>query len=100
MQRSLVRLPPTVRQPYTVFLNGVEQREGVDYEIGDGVLIFPAELHKEERLSVWRWFWGIWGVGTYGPNDQVDVAWEVDGRPRIAHALDIERVPDAGDPAE
>ena len=38
-----------------------------------------------------RWFLGAWGVGTYRKNDQVDVAWEVDGRPRVAHALDIEK---------
>ena len=89
MQRSRVRLPSAVRPPYTVFLNGVEQKEGVDYKVSGRVLEFPGELRKEERLSVWRWFWGIWGVGTYGRNDQVDVAWQVDGRPRIAHALDI-----------
>ena len=90
MQRSRVRLPNAVRRPYTVFVNGVEQREGVDYEVVDGALEFAASLQKEERLSIWRWFWGAWGIGTYGKNDQVDVAWQVDGRPRIAHALDIE----------
>jgi hypothetical protein len=90
MPRSRVRLPPAVRSPYTVFVNGIEQRRGVDYEVSDGVLEFSRSLKKEERLSVWRWFWGAWGIGTYGRNDQVDVAWQVDGRPRIAHALDIE----------
>jgi hypothetical protein len=90
MQRSRVRLPATVRPPYTVFVNGVEQREGVDYDVVDGVLEFAVSLQKEKRLSIWRWFWGAWGIGTYGRNDQVDVAWQVGGRPRIAHALDIE----------
>ena len=90
MEGSRVRLPPTVRHPYTVFLNGVEQREGVDFEVaGDGVLQLAETLEKEKKLSVWRWFWGVWGVGTYGRNDQVDIARQVDGRPRIAHALDI-----------
>ena len=51
----------------------------------------PRELVKEGKLGFWKWFWGAWGIGTYGKNDQVDVAWEVDGRPRVAHALDIER---------
>jgi hypothetical protein len=90
MQRSRVRLPAAVRPPYTVFVNGVEQLEGVDYEVVDGVLEFAGSLQKEKRLSVWRWFWGAWGIGTYGKNDQIDVAWQVAGRPRIAHALDIE----------
>ncbi len=90
MEGSRVRLPSAVRAPYTVFVNGVEQREGVDYVVSDGVLEFAVGLQKERRLSIWRWFWGAWGIGTYGRNDQVDVAWQVDGRPRIAHALDIE----------
>ena len=47
---------------------------------------------KEGRLGFWRWFWGAWGIGTYRKNDQVDVAWEIDGRPRVAHALDIEAI--------
>ena len=96
MPRSRVRLPPAVRAPYTVFVNGVQQREGIDYEVSGRVLHFADSLQKEERLSVWRWFWGAWGIGSYGRNDQVDVAWQVEGRPRIAHALDIET--DAGHP--
>jgi hypothetical protein len=43
------------------------------------------------RLGFWRWFWGAWGIGTSRNNDQVDVTWTADGRPRVAHALDIER---------
>jgi hypothetical protein len=96
MQRSRVRLPAAVRPPYTVFVNGIAQREGVDYVVCDGVLEFETALQKEGRLSVWRWLLGAFGIGTYGRNDQVDVAWETGGRSRIAHALDIESVPDGG----
>ncbi len=90
MQRWRVRLPRSVRAPYTVYLNGVEQREGVDYAVEDGALVFAQPLAKEGRLGLWRWFLGAWGIGTYRKNDQVDVAWQVDGRPRLAHALEIE----------
>lgn len=93
MAASRVALPPAVRPPYTVFVNGVPQQRGIDYEEVGGMLEFAVGLEKEERLSVWKWFLGAWGIGTYGRNDQVDVAWRVDGQPRIAHALDIE--PDA-----
>jgi hypothetical protein len=85
-----VRLPPNVRAPYTVFVNGVRQREGADYEVHGRVLLFDRPLAKERKLGAWRWFLGAWGIGTYGKNDQVDVAWEVDGAPRVAHALEIE----------
>ena len=91
MARSRVRLPPEVREPYTVYLNGVRQEAGRDFTVGDGVLEFSADLVKEGKLGFWRWFWGAWGIGTYRKNDQVDVAWEVEGRPQVAHALDIER---------
>jgi hypothetical protein len=80
-----------VREPYTVYVNGVRQEAGRDFTVRKGALEFPTDLAKEGRLGFWRWFWGAWGIGTYRKNDQVDVAWEVDGHPRVAHALDIER---------
>jgi hypothetical protein len=90
MPPSRVPLPDGVTQPFTVYLNGVRQEAGRDYQVRGGALEFGAELTKEGRLGFWRWFWGAWGIGTYRKNDQVDVAWEVEGRPRVAHALDIE----------
>ncbi len=91
MAESRVRLPDGVHEPYTVYLNGVRQERGRDYEVRDGALVFPADLSKEGRLGFWRWFWGAWGIGTYRKDDKVDVAWEHDGRPQVAHALDIEQ---------
>ena len=92
MPASRVPMPDGVTQPFTVYLNGVRQEAGRDYLIRGGALEFKSELAKEGRLGFWRWFWGAWGIGTYRKNDQVDVAWEVEGRPRVAHALDIEKV--------
>ena len=91
MERWTVRLPAHVRAPFAVFVNGVRQREGVDYELRGRELLFERPLAKEGRLGFWRWFLGAWGIGTYRKNDTVDVAWEVDGQPRVAHALDIEK---------
>jgi hypothetical protein len=92
MERSRVKLPPGVEPPFTVFVNGVRQEPGRDYRVHDGVLEFDRRLVKGRRLGPWRWFLGAWGIGTYGRDDQVDVAWEHDGAPRLAHALDIESV--------
>ena len=83
-------LPAGVREPFRVFINGVQQQLGSDYRISEGCLVFSRELVKERKLGFWRWFWGAFGIGSYGRNDQVDVAWELDGRPHVAHALDIE----------
>jgi hypothetical protein len=90
MAESRVPLPPGVREPYVVYVNGVRQELDRDYRVAGGQLVFDRELAKEGRLGLWRWFLGAWGIGTYRRNDQVDVAWEVDGQPRVAHALDIE----------
>ncbi len=93
MDRWRVKLPPGVRPPFEVYVNGVPQREGTDYEVAKGALLFDRPLAKEGRLSLWRWFLGAWGIGTYRRNDSVDVRYESGGRPRVAHALDIEPPP-------
>jgi hypothetical protein len=88
--RSVVRLPPDVRSPFEVYVNGVPQRLGDDYSVQSGALVFDRELRKD-RISGWRWFLGAWGVGTYRQDDSVDVRYErPDGSPAVAEKLDIE----------
>jgi hypothetical protein len=87
---SVVPLPAGIRAPFDVYVNGVHQQEGDDYEIADRRLIFERELRKEGKLGFWRWFLGAWGVGTYRQNDSVDVRYERDGRPALVEGLDIE----------
>jgi len=91
MSESHVALPSGVREPYAVFVNGVRQELGRDYEVRDGRLVFGRELVREGKLGTGRWLLGAFGIGTYRRDDQVDVTWEVDGRPQVAHALAIER---------
>ena len=88
--RSIVSLPPGMRPPFEVYVNGVRQERGVDYEVGDDRLCFERELKKEGKLGFWRWFLGAWGVGTYRQNDSVDVSYERDGRPILLEGLEIE----------
>jgi hypothetical protein len=90
-----VKLPPDVRPPFEIYVNGVRQQLGSDYQISGGELLFGRELVREE-LGPWAWFLGIWGIGTYKRNDEVDVRYEVDGRPMLAHALDVV-APHSGD---
>lgn len=87
MERWRVQLPAGVRPPFEVFVNGVVQQEGVDYEVADGALLFERALAQEGRLGFWRWFWGAWGIGTYRKHDNVDVRYVRDGRTLVAHAL-------------
>jgi hypothetical protein len=69
-----VRLPDSVDRPLEVYVNGVRQREGADFRVEDGSLVFARELRQEGRLGFWRWTSMLFGVaGTYRQNDVVDV---------------------------
>jgi hypothetical protein len=88
--RSIVNLPDAVREPYEVYVNGVPQREGSDYQVKGRTLMFGRELRKD-KISKRRWLLGAWGVGTYKQDDSVDVRYEAaDGSPRVAEGLEIE----------
>ena len=88
VQHWRVKLPPGVRPPFEVWVNGVKQELGADYRVASGELLFSREL-KRSKIGAGRWFLGIWGIGTYKQNDDIDVRYEVDGRPMLAHALDV-----------
>ena len=85
-----VELPSLVERPFEVYVNGVVQREGVDFRVHDGGLVFAHELHQEGKLGFWRWASITFGVaGTYRQNDVVDVIYEVGGRRTVASALPV-----------
>jgi hypothetical protein len=84
-----VPLPPGAQPPLEVFVNGVRQEEGKDYELARGELLFDRPLEKE-RLSKAKWsaiFFGLWGY--YGKNDSVDVHFTSGGRRQVVTGLDI-----------
>lgn len=90
-RRTVVTLPGDIRRPFEVFVNGVPQREGEDYEVMGGTLLFERPLRTEGRLGFWRWASIMVGAaGTYRQDDSVDVAYEVDGRTVVATRLPLE----------
>lgn len=85
-----VRLPAGVERPFQVFLNGVEQREGVDFVVREGMLVFERELARE-KVGLGRWTSMVLGIaGSYGKDDSVDVAYRRDGRPVVSSKLRFE----------
>ncbi|HEX2110191.1 MAG TPA: hypothetical protein VHF67_01445 [Gaiellaceae bacterium] len=85
-----VPLPRGVREPFEVYVNGVPQERGVDYELDGRALRFRKPLAKEGRLGILRWTSMFLGVaGTYRKNDSVDVVYEVAGTRRVASNLPI-----------
>jgi hypothetical protein len=90
-RRTRVLLPFDVTRPFQVYVNGVLQREGPDYVVRDGALVFESELKEEGRLGLMRWTRIVLGIaGSYGRNDSVDVVYERDGRPVVAAKLPVE----------
>jgi len=83
-----VTLPRGVRTPFEVYVNGVRQELGTDYRVSDGDLLFERELVRQ-KLGARAWLIGMWGIGTYKRNDEIDVRYEIDGRPMIANKLTI-----------
>jgi hypothetical protein len=87
-----VQLPPGVRPPFEVFVNGVPQQEGTDFALArDGdALLFRRELVQEGRLGFWRWFLGAWGIGTYRRNDEIDVRYTRGSHTLVAQGLAVQ----------
>jgi hypothetical protein len=83
-----VVLPSDVRSPFEVYVNGVRQELGTDYRVSQGDLLFSREL-VSQKLGLRAWVIGFWGIGTYKRNDEVDVRYEVEGRPTVAQGLEI-----------
>jgi hypothetical protein len=71
-----VQLPDHVTSPFEVYVNGVLQQPGRDFEQVGRSLVFRRELANEGRLGFWRWLSLFLGVaGTYRRNDAVDVVY-------------------------
>jgi len=94
VSRSIVRLPPNVQPPFEVYVSGVPQAEGADYEIDGRTLVFAGRELRKDEVSGWRWLLGSMGIGTYRQDDSVDVRYTLDGRPQVAHGLDVEVLAD------
>jgi hypothetical protein len=91
-ERTRVELPPGVAGDFEVFLNGIPQVEGRDFQREGRHLVFDRSLAREGRLGFWRWLSLFLGVaGTYRQNDTVDVVYEVAGRRTVATGLPLVR---------
>jgi hypothetical protein len=87
---SVVELPPDVGLPFEVFLNGVPQAEGTDFDVRGRTLVFRRPLATEGRLGFWRWLSLFLGIaGTYRQNDSVDVVYRRAGQRMVASNLRI-----------
>jgi hypothetical protein len=87
-----VRLPRGAEPPIRVYINGVEQTEGVDYGLREGQLLFARPIVKE-KVGVGRWMAMYLGLfGTYRKHETIDVEYRLGGKVQLAS--DVEVLPD------
>jgi len=93
-----VQLPTGVEPPFEVYVNGVRQNEGDDYEVRGRTLRFGRALAQEGKLGFWRWLSMALSIaGSYGKNDSVDLHYNLHGKRQVAVGLDIELLDSEGD---
>jgi hypothetical protein len=82
---SRVKLPAGVGDRYEVYVNGVRQLPGRDFDRIGEELVFRRTLAQEGRLGPIRWLSMLLGIaGTYRKHESVDVIYEVAGRRTVA----------------
>jgi hypothetical protein len=87
-----VRLPRGAGPPIRVYVNGVEQAEGTDFEVGPEHIVFARPIVKE-TVTPGRWAAMYLGLfGTYRKNETVDVEYRLNGKTELA--ADVEILPD------
>ncbi len=87
-----VRLPRGAEPPIKVFVNGVEQAAGRDYELRDGEIVFNRPILKE-KVGTGRWMAMYLGLfGTYRKHETIDVEYRLGGKVQLAS--DLEALPD------
>lgn len=82
-------LPKGAREPIRVFINGVVQECGGDYEISGEEIVFQQPIWKEAKPGRLR-FAGLMLAGRYQKHEIVDVEYTVDGRTELISDVEIQ----------
>lgn len=85
-----VRLPRGAEPPIVVYVNGVQQTKGDDYEVRGGEIVFARPIVKEGKLGAMRWLSMLIGlVGSYRKHETVDVEYRLGGAVKLASDVEI-----------
>ena len=78
-----VRIPAGAEAPFTVFINGVEQQQGADYDVEGNEVVFTRPIIKEQ-MNTGRWLAMYLGLfGTYRKNETIDLQFRREGRTEL-----------------
>jgi hypothetical protein len=90
-----VKIPAGAEAPFTVFINGIEQSEGVDYSISGGEIVFTRPIVKE-KMTASRWLAMYLGLfGTYRKDETVDLQFARNGKVELLSDLAVVPYPEA-----
>jgi hypothetical protein len=90
-----VKLPRDAEAPFTVFINGIEQREGADYTVEGGEIVFTRPIVKE-KVGTARWLAMYLGLfGTYRKDETIDLQFSHDGKVQLVSDLAVVPYPEA-----
>ena len=89
-EQTLIELPPAINEPLEVFINGVPQERGRDFEVRGRMLVFPWPLDQGRKLRLARRLFLVF-AGTYRKHEAVDVVYEIEGRRMVATGLELHR---------
>jgi hypothetical protein len=85
-----VKLPAGAEAPYVIFINGVEQREGEDYEMRAGEIVFTRQIVKE-KVGTGRWLAMYLGLfGTYRKDETIDLQFNRNGKVELISDLPVQ----------
>src|SRR3954469_23148126 len=85
-----VALPAGAKAPYVVFINGVEQREGADYEVRAAEIVFTRQIVKE-KVGTGRWLAMYLGLfGPYCKDETIDLQFQRGGKVELVSDLPVQ----------
>ncbi len=85
-----VKLPAGAEAPFVVFINGVEQSEGADYEVRGGEIVFTRPIVKE-KVGTGRWLAMYLGLfGTYRKDETIDLQFTRNDKTELRDNLPVE----------
>ncbi|HEY2355718.1 MAG TPA: hypothetical protein VGH79_12555 [Gaiellaceae bacterium] len=89
-ERTRVELPAHIPREFEVYVSGVRQQPGRDFQLEGRSLVFPRQLAEEGKLGFVRWA-SMWlGIaGTYRKHETVDVVYESGGRRMVETGLKL-----------
>src|SRR3954451_14002034 len=87
-QRTRIELPAHVPPVFEVYVGGVRQVPGRDFQVEGRSLVFDRPVDQEVWLGVWRWA-SMWlgTAATYRRHETADVAYVADGRREVETGL-------------